>query len=514
MEIAIAIVVVLALAGIFQKGKIWQPLRGAPDVAAVDAVNKIVGARIEKLIEAGRHDDALAVHFGSLVVPLEDLRKPTAILGLPGCGKSSLINMILASLVKLFGLRTGRTRFVILDVKNELPRRLDAMVPKSVPIEHLNPLHAHAAVLDFPSIFDRMADIDQLAHTICPPIQGDQNPFFRNAARQAIAQVAKVLQNHQAGATKPWGLYDLCAILVHKPTLRRVMKCDFEAWSFYRTSLANNIKSAADVLSSIRSVIQPLIPAALAELDNPRRFNLKSFLRSDGIAVLGIPPTGSQAVLPLLNVFIRRLIEEAQTNQHPDDRLVLILDEIALLDRAVIQSIITATCVGRSSGIYCIFASQSLELLEAQFGKDASEAILSTCPTKVGFRCGSRRTAEFFAGAMGSQEGFVYLTSWSSGRNGSNTTTSQQLQIRATVLPDELLHLPLADPVEDAMHFYAVGPTIGNAKVSCTFVRETTVETDPSIPNYLPRSDGERGLKPLSKADFKALGILHAGRTD
>ena len=76
------------------------------------------------------------------------------------------------------------------------------------------------------------------------------------------------------------------------------MACDYEAKSFYKATLSANVKSSPDVFSTIRSVIQPLIPAALSERHNPPRYNIKSFLRDDGIAVLGIPPTGSEAVAP------------------------------------------------------------------------------------------------------------------------------------------------------------------------------------------------------------------------
>jgi len=282
---------------------------------------------------------------------------------------------------------------------------------------------------------------------------------------------------------------------------------DYEARSFYKAALSTNSKSSGDVFSTIRSVIQPLIPAALVERDNPTRFDLKSFLKDDGIAVLGIPPTGSQAILPLFNVFIRRLVEEAQNNSHPDDRLFVFLDEIALLDRGVVDSIIKATCVGRSHGIHVVAATQSLELLETQFGKDQAHAFLASCATTIGFRCGSRQTAEYVVGRMGQQDGIVVLRSYTNSSNGGSSTASEQLQSRATVMAEELLHAPLADPINDEMVFFAVCPAFGNAKVTNTFVRETTVETDSTFPNTMPRVRGIGALRPLTESDLKDLGF-------
>jgi Type IV secretion-system coupling protein DNA-binding domain len=512
MEVIVAVIVIVAIFRLVTHPRFWAPFRGAPDVKSATQANAVTDRRIDKLQALGQHGNALAVLLGIIRIPLEMLNKPVILFGLPGCGKTSLINIMLLSLFKLFSLHTSRTRFVFLDVKNELPRRLHALVPNRIPIHYLNPLDLRASVLDFPKIFANRSDLYQLAHTICPPLPGDQTPFFRNCARNAIGQVACVLQMHQPHATRPWGLFDLCSILCDKKLLRRVMYQDYEAKTFFKATLAPSIRSGADVFSTIRSVIQPLIPAALVEKERPTRFDLKSFLKEDGIAVLGIPPTSSQAVLPLFNVFIRRLIEEAQHNSHPDDRLFLCLDEIALLDRSVVDSIIKATCVGRSHGIHVIGATQSLDLLEAQFGKDQAHAFLASCATTVGFRCGSRKSAEFVVGRMGHQDGIITLRSHTSSSNGGSSTVAEQLQSRPTVMVEELLHAPLADPIDDQMTFFAVCPTFGNAKVTCSFVRETTVESDSTFPNTLPRHSGAGAFRGLTESDLRDLGFPPVGR--
>jgi hypothetical protein len=511
LDVVGLVVLWLVLSG-YAGSRFWNPFRGAPDVKATDEANAVSDRRMSLLRSVGQDLNALPVSFGLLRVPLEILSKPTVLFGLPGAGKTSLLNLILASLVPLFRLRAGRTRFVFLDVKNELPRRLHALLPANVPVHFLNPLDTRASVLDCPAVFAARSDIDQLAHTICPPVPGDQTPYFRNAARQALALVTGVPQAGHPRATRPWGLLDLCAVVSDKRTLRRVMACDYEARSFYRSTLGPNIKSSGDVYSTLRSVVQPLVPAALVEREQPTRLDLKAFLREDAVAVLGVPPTGSQAVLPVFNVFLRRLFEEAQLHSHPEDRLIVVLDEIAMLDRAVVEAVVNATCLGRSHGIHVLAATQSVELLEAKFGTDQAHAFLASCATTVVFRCASKKTADYVVGRMGSQEGIVLLTSWTSGQHPSSTTT-QQLHVRATVLADEVLHAPLADPVADAMTFWAVCPTFGNAKVTTPFVRETTVAADPTYPNIRPRPPGADGLRTLTRSDWVALGLPVRSRT-
>ena len=503
--IIFAIVVLIdVLSGRDNELRFWNPFRGAPNVKSIDDANRVTAKRVKKLRSRGWN--AFTVSFGLLRVPLEELNKPTILFGVPGSGKTSLINIMLSSLWSLFSDRRGRTRFVFLDVKNELPARLHAVVPAHVPIYYLNPLDARASVLDFPKVFADRSDIDQLAHALCPPVQGDQTPFFRDSARQAIALTATVLQQHQAHATRPWGLYDLCSTLADKQQLRRVLYHSYEGKTFYKATLGPRNKSAGDVFSTIRSVIQPLIPAALIELDKPTRLNLAQFVRDDGVAVLGIPPKGSQTVLPLYNVFIRRLIEEAQTVSHPDERLFLVLDEIAMLDPAVVETIIKATCLGRSHGIHVIAATQSLELLEERLGEKQAHAFLASCTTTVGFRAASKQTADYVVSRSGSQEGIVLLNSLTRGKNRSLTTT-QHLQVRPTVMADELLHAPLADPLTDSMTFTVVCPTFETAIVTCPFLDDSTVQTDPTFPNTLPRPTGQHALRPFSRSDWFALGF-------
>lgn len=479
-----------------RRPRFWTVLRGAPAVVTARQANAMMQARGKKL----------SLPLGPLEVPLDTMTKPTIFFGLPGSGKTTLINMMVPALLSLFEQYCGRTRIVLFDIKNECPAKLHSLSPSHVPIYLLNPLEGRAPVLDFPTLFAARSDIEQLAHAICPPLAGDQTPFFRNAARQTISLVGHVLQKHHHRATMQWGLRVLCSILADKKMLRRVMDCDFEAKSFYAATLGPRIKSAGDVFSTIRSVIQPLVSASLVEINNPHRFHLKSFLRSDGIAILGMPPTGTQAVLPLYNVFLRRLIEEAQLNTHPEDRLIIILDEIAMLDRGIVDAIVKAACIGRSHGLHLLAASQSLELMESEFGHDKAHAFLASCATTVGLRCGSLKTAEYVTGRMGKQEGIVNLTSWTNGQQ-SSTTVSQQLQMRPTVLAEELLHLPLANPNTDKLTFYAVSPAFGNVKVTSSFIKQTTVACDPHFLNVVPRHSQDHELRPLTEAQWKALGL-------
>ena len=83
-----------------------------------------------------------------------------------------------------------------------------------------------------------------------------------------------------------------------------------------------------------------------------------------------------------------------------------------MLDRGIVDAIVKAACIGRSHGLHILAATQSLELMESEFGRDKAHAFLASCATTVGLRCGSLKTAEYVTGRMGKQEGLVLLTSW------------------------------------------------------------------------------------------------------
>lgn len=485
----------------------WHPWRGAPEILSTDAANYVAEKRRKLLEEAGRRTNALPIRLGPLDVPLEMFSTPVILLGVPGGGKTSVLNMMGPSFLPLYDLAPGRTHTVYLDVKNEQYARQHAVQPPHVPIYLLNPLDARGAKLDWPATFANRSDIQQLAQSLCPPIAGDQNPFFRDNARAIIFSVVWVFQKARPHATRAWGLSDVVRACIDQRSLKRILARDPEARSALRSAIDPNTKSAGDVFSTLRSVLHPFADVALAEEQASQTFDLKRFVREDAVAILGLTSTNSQAILPLYSILIRRLIEEARTVSHPEDRLLLFLDELALLDRTCLESLTKATNVGRSHGICTFASSQSVELLESAFGREMCHAFLASCTTTVAFRCASKTTAEYACSRFGAQEGVLLVHSCTSSRQGGSSTTSEQHMQRPTLMPEELLHLPLADPIRDELTFAAACPTFGTAFVTTTFVRETTVTAEVPVPNVVPRDLGTRSLTPLSEDDLRQLGL-------
>ncbi len=510
----IAVVVVLVvLYCLWNRHRFWTVLGGGTDLLQQDAAGAICKQRMLALAANGQMGKAFAVAFGAIAIPLDTLNKPVILIGLPDTGKTSFLNILIPSLMGLFALYPGRTRFVFLDVKNEIVARLHSIAPAHIPIHILNPLDARAVALDWPAMFKTRADLLQLAHSLCPPVAGDQSPFFRDCVRQLVWAVCHVLQIYSLMATRPWRLLDVLKICSTIKGLREVLALEDETRSLFRATLDSDSNASGDVISTLRTVVQGFVEIALAEADAEQRISLHTFLREDGMAVMGLPPKGTQAVIPLYSVFIRRLIEEAQTMSHPEDRLFLFLDEIALLDRTAVDSIVKASCVGRSHGIHIIAATQSLELLESALSTEKAHSFLASCATTVGFRSASKKTAEFIAGRFGNQEGIIKLHSVSSNKDGGSHTVSEQLQSRPVLMAEQLLTLPLADAIADELSLVSASPAFGNLKMTCSFVEQTRFVAAGDCPNVVPRIPGTASLAPLSQSELAELGLPQRKRS-
>ncbi len=484
---------------------VWRPIRGSGSLKSVKQANRISCQRCKELESLGGNA-GLPISLGSLIVPLEVFNKPVMIFGLPGSGKTSLITIITMSLMQLFSKAPGRTRFLVLDCKLDNLAKLNSFTPAGIPIHVINPSDARSAALDLPEIFPTRSDLRQLASMMCPPVKGDSSPFFRQWVRDIIWAVTYVFQAHSKNAKANWNFLILCWTLANRPFLKWLCGLIPETKSLYKTGLGPDTDSAADIFSTIRSVIQPFIDIGLADREATETFSFSDFLTNDGVCVLGIPPKSSEVVKPLLSVFLRRLIEEAQAPSHPEDRLILVLDEIAQLDPSVTEAIIKSVAVGRSAGIHVIAATQSLEVMEAAFGQDKAHSFLSCCATIIGFRS-SRKTAEYLSHVFGNQEGFLTASSQSRGPGGRSTSTSESFHSRPVVMPEEFQNLPLADPIQDSIQYYVSNPLVGSVFVNSEFMAAVTAPRNPDYPDFIQRTISTNTRPQITIRDLEDLGL-------
>lgn len=447
-----------------------------------------------------------AAHLGTLLV------------GVPGTGKTVVATGMVSSLCRRFDRsdrrrlrrRAGerlRLRLVIFDAKNEWPAKVHRLLPPWVPVYQLNPLDAARGVRwavadDVRSVAEAL----QLASGVAPDRTNDPNGFFTRASRNALTDLALVLL---LTAGKRWRAGHLAALTRNQRLLAAVLR----SHPITRDTAAQMLRgrSGKDVLATIGTFVNALVPAFSGWDRCAGTVSIRQFLDEEAVLILGWDDGVSDALSPLYTLFLRLLIDRVLLNADPTDRTWLFLDELGLLGK--LDALPRAVYRGRSSALCVTAGVQDVNTLDRIYGRDMAREILASLQTKVFFRLGSKESAEFAAGAIGKQEVRRWLRSYSHTRsgNGGSSTTGLQEQIaeRYAVMPDELLHLPLADPVADRLTGYLLSPFVGGtARFEVPFLASARASAgDPSFENYRRRDAADQLPLPLSPADVEALGV-------
>jgi len=135
MEIVLVIVAIVILCNVLGRDRFWNPFRGAPNVSTAGQANAVTNRRISQLLAIGQIGNALIVVWGKIRVQLEVLSKPTIIFGLPGAGKTTLINLMMPGLFDVNLVQIGGPRHHQVDVGHLFPPRHQTLVRDRIPIK-------------------------------------------------------------------------------------------------------------------------------------------------------------------------------------------------------------------------------------------------------------------------------------------------------------------------------------------------------------------------------------------
>jgi hypothetical protein len=413
---------------------------------------------------------------------------------------------MVASLAPRLGGRQERIRLVIFDAKNEWPAKLHALLPPWVPVYQLCPLDAARGVRWAMGEDVRSpAEAFQFATGMTPDQANDPNGFFTRGSRNVLMDltIALVLTARQR-----WRPRHLAALTRNRRLLAAVLRTH----PLTRDTAAQLLrgKSGKDVLATVASFINLLFPAFAGWDRCDGSVSIRRFLRENAALVLGWDDGVSDALGPLYTFFLRMLIDQVLLNQDPSDRTFLFLDELGLLGR--LEALARAAYRGRSSALCLAVGVQDLNTLYRVYGHHGAREVLASLQTKVFFRLGSRDTAEFAAGVLGKHEirRWLRTSSTSGGAGGRSNTSSVQEQYadRSLVSPDELMALPLADPVGDRLMGYLTSPWTGPTGFEVPFLAAArAIPVDPGFVNYRRREPDDQLLAPFTAQDAADLGL-------
>jgi hypothetical protein len=431
---------------------------------------------------------------------------------------------------------------VIYDPKLEFYPMLLALGVPAERIDLLNPFDLRCQWWDMAQDYTTTADALQLGKLLFPTSEHSQNPFFPNAAALLFSTV---LALHIRRKPQAWDLADILHICTSLSCIRKyfldsVQSGIQEPLVDMASSMLAEPKTADNVVSELVSRIFDLLPIAAcwrhARREGRAGFSIRTFVKSDRIALIGTNETNSQTLMAINRILLKRLSEEildtVQEHQwQARQRTWLFLDELRELGK--VQGLNRLLGKGRSRGVCVVLGFQDYPALSEAFGQDAAHELTAMCEHRLFLKLG-HQSAIWASEVIGSSEiketTLSYSSSFGSNKSSSaseggslsydprgrassssfgstsqTTGTSDQFSVSSStsiretqaVLPSEIAHLPRMDTAGGLVGFVCRQQRTGLPSVTKMFVPAALLLPPPeaeSTPVYLPRPRQQHDL--------------------
>ena len=356
-------------------------------------------------------------------LPDETATKHLVVSGGTGAGKTQAIHRILDRV--LWGATHGE-KAIVTDSGGQF---WESRSGKADLV--LNPFDGRSVLWNPFSEIEDEWDFDSLAEALVPERKtqgGSSEEEWRRYARGMISSIMQALIRQ--GDPDPRKVADI------------LKNPDPEALRPYLSGTAEEALLASGLDRFLGSVVAvaSLAIKPWAVLDPSGDFSVRKWVRS-GSGVLFVAYKDSQRALlkDLISAWLGIAIREV-LDLPPDftRRVWLVCDELDSL--GTVAGIADANTRGRKYGLCSVGAIQSVAQLEERYGPLGAQTLLSTFSSKVVFRQGSFKDAEYWANEFGQKEIVEETTSHTSGRESSDTTSSAK-KIVQTILPSQLAEL-------------------------------------------------------------------------
>jgi len=465
-------------------------------------------AELERAKEVGPN-----LMWGWLELPWSFATKHFLACGSTGSGKTTLIRILMQSVLPRIG-EVKDERALIYDAKQDILSVLDGMNIIARPVL-LNPFDSRSSAWDIAKDVTEASTAQQIASILIPEEKKSAQPFFADAARHLMAGVMRRFIKTAPGN---WTLADVIYAMLDEDRLKSILGDDPELK--YLLTYLREQKTGTSVLATILTKIQPFEFIAAAWSRCHQKVSLRDWVKGDYILILGNDEAQRTALDALNQAIFKRVVELVLAEGNSDTRRTwFFLDEVREAGKLEgLQSLLTK---GRSKGASVVLGFQDIDGLKEVYGEYLVSEITGQCACKALLRTDSSKTAEWASALFGDRELLEVSTSSSTStgvskgdlRNskseGTSSTSSNQIVKRSTVLPGEIMSLPLpGGPGKGSLEGYYIAPNIGPYKVSATWkeVEEKLIPPS-SIPNIVPRDTDHERLRPWEEKDLDRLGL-------
>jgi len=384
-------------------------------------------------------DCARLIAWGGELHP-ERLGPHFAVMGQNGSGKTLTIRMLLRSALAPEGELLHRA--VVYDPKLDSYPVLRGLGIPADRIHVLNPFDERSSAWNVAADIKTQAAAEQLAATLLPKDEKEENPYFTDAPRELLSELIDTLRRK----APRWTLNDLVQLVTRGYAQEVLEHSTPGARAALREHLTQN---AGDTAGNLRSswrvgVRQYQTVAALWERSTRPPVSLTQWMAPEtppSILLIGTFPEASESLQHINRAIFQRCAEILLSKpEYPSDQTWFVMDELRIareLDRFP-----DALLAARSKGGRFVLGFQDIHGLRAVYGNEETEELIAQCHNIAILRLSSPETTEWASKYFGSFEWWAPSYGQTIGTSAS-ASHNVSLQERRHVLDSAFRNLRL-----------------------------------------------------------------------
>lgn len=458
------------------------------------------------------------IYWGGLWLPIRCATEHFLLLGAPGSGKSTLMQLQMQSILTHIRIGTNR-RALVYDAKRDTLATLLGMGIHEDRIIMLNPFDQRCAAWDMAKDIPDPATAMEIA-TLLVPDKGEVQRFFPEAARSLIGAIIEAFLHTAPGQ---WTLRDVVLSLRSEKRMKAVLKAGQHTLHIAELYLTGT-DAHRDIVATIENVMRRLAFVAAAWDHATNWFSLENWIRGEHILLLGSNPCLESTVQQLNSAIFHRASQillnqpEARFQITPPQTWIFI-DELRRAGKLANLPEFMVEC--RSKGVCIALCFQDIAGLMEVYGHNLCREIMGIPQNRGFLKTSDPDTAEYASRLFGQLELEVERSSsnWGSSTSRSHNDFTvgwqsgggRQLinQSRPAVGSREFMKIPQACPQNGVSGYFDLA-SIG-APYYCTvsgdFITEHLARPHLTVSNVIYRPRHHQILREWEVADLHRLGL-------
>lgn len=362
--------------------------------------------------------------FGGVSLPYASAVENFLVFGVPGAGKSTLIDILMKSVLPGYVGTNADHRALIHDHSGE---SVSVMYNLGFTFENgflktLNPFDRRSVAWDIAQDITAPSLARQFARIVIPDNPKVTDPFWNNAARNILAGVLISMNERYP---RQWNLRDVIQVCLFE---EESFLIELLGWSRINAPQVRLLSSPAEKMTSsilevLRTVLTDYIEIAALWCYAKEKVTVSSFLQGSYVLLLGAYQTVQSTLETVNRLFLARLIDEILTSKHfAEDafnprRTWIIIDEGSKIGK--VEGMLDLLDLGRKYGVSTVVSYHDISQVEEHYDEQ-HESFLAKFGNKAFLRLEDVKTPKWASDFFGTSEFIHHDVSTS--ENMSNNT--------------------------------------------------------------------------------------------